>query len=199
MLLCSTASISPGRKERISQILAEKVDWGYLLELAEFHGVAPLIVHNLISNGLVSQVQQSYSERLSQIYKNTLYRNVILSGELRRAQDLLRAQVPVSLIGVLKPKSWRCWLIDFIVSKEFFISRNRMTKLMDETYTVVRGLMMENVYQMVLVLARHHGNGERAAWLKAAFWIMLVFGAALGRNTARFLSGWRWQFRSVKD
>ena len=84
LLLCTTANISPGRKERISQILSGAVDWRYLLKLAEFHGVAPLISHNLTNNGLTSQVPKPHLERLNQVYSNTLYRNVILSNELSK-------------------------------------------------------------------------------------------------------------------
>jgi hypothetical protein len=374
LLLCVTANISPSQKERLSQILAGAVDWKYLLDLAEFHGVAPLIAHNLVANGLSSQVPQPYLERLSQIYNGTLYRNVILSNEvtkvlsvfsqhgiaaiilkgiilaeqlygnpglrtvadmdilvqpeevslagslllemgyqqpvpkqawnhpfheapyykqgqfpffielhwdldnsklvaipkeeiwrraqflqlqggstmvlsaednllflanhlfkhhthllkflgdiaellkkydgvldwdyiiesarswqieaavhysLKRAKDLLEAPVPVSPVRALKPSIWRRWVLDFLVSQETFVSPIRSDKLRIETSALVHSLMRKHTRQMLAVLARHRGSEKRAKWLRTAIWIMLVFGAALGRNTARFLSGWR--------
>lgn len=373
LLLCTTANISHGKKERISQILAGSVDWRYLLYLAEFHGVAPLIAHNLVANGLASQVPQPCLERLNKIYHSTLYRNVILSGELSkvlslfsqhdiaaivlkgtilaeqlygnpglrtvsdmdilvqpqqvslasslilemgykrvaqqvtrnhpfheeyykqvqypvfielhwnlddpklvavpqqeiwhraqllqiqggttmvlspednllflsnhlskhstnllrslndiaellkkyhglldwdyvlesthswgieaavyyslwRAQEIFGAPVPTSVVKVLKPESWRRWLLDFLISQEFFISNTRSPQLRNETCVVVRSLMMRHVHQAALVLARNRGRNKRAAWLRTATWIVLVFGAALGRNAARFVSGWR--------
>lgn len=373
-MLCVTANISPSQKERLSQILAGAVDWKYLLDLAEFHGVAPLIAHNLVANGLSSQVPQPYLERLSQIYNGTLYRNVILSNEvtkvlsvfsqhgiaaiilkgiilaeqlygnpglrtvadmdilvqpeevslagslllemgyqqpvpkqawnhpfheapyykqgqfpffielhwdldnsklvaipkeeiwrraqflqlqggstmvlsaednllflanhlfkhhthllkflgdiaellkkydgvldwdyiiesarswqieaavhysLKRAKDLLEAPVPVSPVRALKPSIWRRWVLDFLVSQETFVSPIRSDKLRIETSALVHSLMRKHTRQMLAVLARHRGSEKRAKWLRTAIWIMLVFGAALGRNTARFLSGWR--------
>lgn len=82
LLLCTTASISPARKARLSQIIAGTVDWEYLLELAEFHGVTPLLALNLATNGLSSQVPKHHLSHLNQIYNSTLYRNVVLSAEL---------------------------------------------------------------------------------------------------------------------
>ena len=82
LLLCTTTNISPAVKQRISQSLDGTVDWRYLLALAKFHGVAPLIFHNLNTSGLASQVPKPYLERFSQLYKNILYRNVVLSSEL---------------------------------------------------------------------------------------------------------------------
>ncbi len=84
LLLCAAADIPPGRKERISQILAGSIDWRYLLDLAKFHGVAPLIANNLVTNGLASFVPQPCLEQLNQIYYSSLYRNVLLSSELEK-------------------------------------------------------------------------------------------------------------------
>lgn len=84
LLLCTTANISPEKKERICQILSGTVDWRYLLELAELHSVAPLIAHNLVTNDLVSQAPQHHLERLKQIYNNALFGNVILLNELTK-------------------------------------------------------------------------------------------------------------------
>jgi hypothetical protein len=381
LVLCTTANISHGRKERISQLLAGTVDWKYLLELAEFQGVAPLIAHDIINNGLSSQVPQTYLERLSQVYNNILYRNLLLSNELinvlsvfnqhgvatialkgtmlaeqlygnpalrtvvdidilvkpeelsqasslllemgyqqlapqqtkkhpfhevyskqaqfpfiielhwdlddhrlvafplqeiwhraqtlqiqggttmvlspedtllflsnhlikqeyqflrylsdiaellkkydgvldwdyiiesahswgiesavyyslRCSRELLGALVPVSAIRELKPKAWRRWLLDFLVSREFFISPTKPSKLRDETYNLVRSLMMKHLYQMALVYIEYRKSAKRGAWLRTVIWIILVFSAALGRNTARFLSGRTWQAGTSQD
>lgn len=82
LLLCTTANMSAKGKERLSQVLTEAVDWKYLLEQAEFHGIIPLIAHNLDTNGFSSQIPQPYLDQLKHVYNSTLYRNVILSAEL---------------------------------------------------------------------------------------------------------------------
>jgi hypothetical protein len=373
LLLLATASLSPSRKKRISQLLTGNVEWRYLLELAEFHNITPLIAHNLTANGLASNVPQLYIERLSQIYNATLYRNVILSHELRKilstlsqngitaivlkgtilseqlygnpglrtmadidilvkpkelslagsllvemgykqlvtqqeqghpfhevyskqtqfpffielhwnlddeklvsvpgqiiwhraqrlqiqegstmvlspednflflsnhlskqdgqllrslcditellkryeialdwdyiiksayswgieigayhslrkSKELLGAPVPASTIRSLKPKLWRRWALEFLLSREAFVSPIRCNKLRSETLILVRSLMMKCAYRTALVLAEYRGRGKKGVWLKTEFWIVLVFGAALMRNITRVVSGWR--------
>jgi hypothetical protein len=103
LLLCTTASIPPGRKERISRILAGEVDWKYLLKLAEFHGIAPLISNNLTTNGFESRIPQPYLERLGQIYSSTLYKNIIIEKELTKALTTLNRHglVTIALKGTI--------------------------------------------------------------------------------------------------
>jgi len=374
LLLCATANILPGRKERISQILAGTIDWRYLLDLAKFHDVAPLIAHNLVNNGLGNLVPQPCLERLKQIYNSTLYRNILLSDELTRvlavfrqhgiaaivlkgttlaeqlygnpalrtvvdidimvrpgelssassllvemgyeqlvppqtwyhsfhkapyrkqrkfpvfielhwdledrrlvaipqqdiwnraqwlklpggnimvlspedtllflsnnfskqggrklrsvcdiaelikkydrvlnwdyivksskswnievalyyslrwAHDLLGAPVPISSVRALKPGVWRRCLLGLLMNQEFFISSIRLDKLRAETYIVARSLMMKHGRQMLEVLSRYRDAEKGAKWLRTASWVILVFGAALARNTIRAILGWR--------
>ena len=80
LLLCTTASISPERKEQISRLLAGTVDWEHMLNLAELHDVTPLIAYNILTNDLTGQVPKPYQEQLNKIHNGTLYRNVILSS-----------------------------------------------------------------------------------------------------------------------
>jgi hypothetical protein len=82
LLLCATANISPANKEKVSKLLAKKVDWAHLVELAEFHEMMPLVFHNLTVNGFIDQVPKPFAARLNQIYHGTLFRNVLLSTEL---------------------------------------------------------------------------------------------------------------------
>lgn len=371
LLLCTTANLSPERKERISSLLSGNVDWKYLLDLAEFHGIAPLISRNFTVNDLNSRVSKPYLQRLNEIYNKTLYRNVILSDELtkilsafnqrgirvislkgialaemlyenpalrtmsdmdilvqpddlprasslliemgykqltspvhqahpfhgapyykqttfpifielhwdledeklmstpmekiwgraqtlqlqwgktmtlsfedtlmfsivqlckqfdhlkvlgdiaelmkkyqraldwryivdsahswgigtgvyyslKRAQDLLEAPVPPSVIKELKPKTWRRGIVEFLLSQEVFISPIKWYKLRMETLVLVRSLMMKHARQTLLVLEKYRGVGERGAWLRTAIWIILVFIAALGRHITGVISG----------
>lgn len=82
LLLCATSTVSPERKARISQLAAGTIDWKYMLELAEFHNIAPLIARNLAENIDAGGIPQTYLGRFDRIYKNTLYRNMVLSNEL---------------------------------------------------------------------------------------------------------------------
>lgn len=362
LLLCTTADIAPGVRERIAEILAGTVDWKYLIGLARFHNVAPLIYHNLATNGISRQIPQPYSTVLSRTYNNTLYMSVILADELMKIlstfnrngieaitlkgttlaeqlygnpclrnvgdmdilvpadkfslasslimnmgynqsegarahpfhlvyckreqfpfvielhwnldnQDLVTIPLetvwerarPIQLqdkttmvlspedsllflanhfskpstqklrslcdiaellkmygnildwdyimasslnwgivpgvyhslklsgellgapayadhIKAFKPGGWRRFLLDFLVSQEYFISTARLTKLKFETYTVFRSLTMKDRCRMALVLDNHRGAGKIISRLKTLFWIVLVFGAAAGRK-----------------
>jgi hypothetical protein len=82
LLLGTTATFSPEEREEMSSILSGTVDWEYLLHLAEFHGVAPLIAHNINQNGLSNLIPESYLEQLNQIYNHNVFRNVFLSDKL---------------------------------------------------------------------------------------------------------------------
>jgi hypothetical protein len=378
--LCTTTSVSAGGKVRLSQILASTVDWKYLISLAEFHGITPLISYNLNSNGISRKIPQPYLYKLNQIYNNTLFKNVILSTELakvlsvfsqhgipviplkgtvlaellygnpglrtmvdidilvkpeelprassllvemgykqlseepaqthpfhgapyrkegkfpfflelhwdlddaklvsiprqaiwrrvktlklpwgstlvlspednllymsiqlskqvtqvkvlcdiaallnkydgvldwgyiiesahswqietvvyyslKRAQDVLGAPVPASL-AELKPGAWQWRVIDFLVNEEVFALPIKDQKLRNETSVLVRSLMMKHFDRTLMVLSDHRGPRTRAAWLRTAIWMMLVFGAALGRNAARIASGWNWSVRTSKN
>jgi hypothetical protein len=84
LLTIINPDVSSIKKKAICTIPAADVDWKYLLKLAKFHGVAPLISHNLANNGLASQIPQFCLEQLNRIYYGTLYRNVIFSNELAK-------------------------------------------------------------------------------------------------------------------
>ena len=90
LLLCTTSSVTASGKKRISQVLTGVVDWKYFLELAEFHGVVPLITHNLIVNGFTGHVPENFLKRLNKIYNGTIYRNTIYSSELEKVLSLFK-------------------------------------------------------------------------------------------------------------
>jgi hypothetical protein len=69
-----------------------------LLDQAKFNGVAPLIAHNLVTNGLASQVPQPYLERLSQTYNNTLY-TLDYTVSAKEATKVLPIDTPAPLKG----------------------------------------------------------------------------------------------------
>jgi hypothetical protein len=107
---------------------------------------------------------------------------------LKRAQDLLGAPVPASVIAELKPEAWRRSIIALLSSPGVFISRIKWSKLRAETLILVRGLMVKHARQTILVLNKYRGPGGKSAWLRTTIWIVLVFVAALGSHIARTVS-----------
>ena len=84
LLLCTTANISSKSQERLSRILAEGLDWEYLLKQAHFHGVVPLVTHNLVTDGFRNLIPQPYLDHLNRSYHHTLFKNVIFSTEMAK-------------------------------------------------------------------------------------------------------------------
>lgn len=113
--------------------------------------------------------------------------DTVLYFTLRRAREMLGAPVPAPVMKVLKPRAWRPALIRFLVSEEFFIFSTGWNKLRDETYTTARSLMMSNVHKALFVQMRNR-RSKKAAWIRTAGWIVLVFSAALLRNTVVLVS-----------
>jgi hypothetical protein len=97
LLLCTTANVSPIGKKQLSQILTEPVNWRYLLDLAEFQGIIPLVAHNLVGNGFSHQVPQSYIDQLKHDYNRIMSKNLILSSELTKVLSTL-SQVQIAAI-----------------------------------------------------------------------------------------------------
>ncbi len=96
LILCTTTRMTSGNKERLSGLLAGKVDWEYLMSLVEFHNIAPLVYHNITENNLGDRVDKSCLERLQATYNDTLYRNVVFSSELARILSAFNRQdIPV--------------------------------------------------------------------------------------------------------
>jgi hypothetical protein len=84
LLLCLAADLSPDRIERISRALSGNMDWQYFLSLVNFHGAAPLVSRNLLSNSLTQHIPHLYREQMKNLYNNFIYRNILLNEELIR-------------------------------------------------------------------------------------------------------------------
>jgi hypothetical protein len=371
LLLCTTANISPRARTRLSQIITKSVDWEYFLNLAVFHGITPLVNHQLVTNGFSPQVPQPYRDQLQHGYNSMVYRNLTLSRELanvlstfspqgieticlkgtvlaealygnpalrmvadmdilvhpgdiskagsllaklgyeqtmpdrprnhpfheepyckkasfpillelhwdldnrelvafpeqeiwhrarqlqlegvstrvlspednllfmanhlpkhdfhllkfladvaellrkheqsldwdyitgsarswgiepavyyalRRAKELIGAPVPASSLEEMKPRTWRWWLLDFLVSQEVFVSPIRESRLRSETIALAHSLMMTRPRQMLAVLSSQRGGDKKGTWLRASFWIAWVFISGLGRYCARVVA-----------
>ena len=88
LLLSTAAVVLPDRMKRLSRVLTGTVDWEYLLYLAEYHSITPLIAYNLTQNNITNQIPALYSERLSQMYTDNIHRNIFLSDELLKVLSI---------------------------------------------------------------------------------------------------------------
>lgn len=104
---------------------------------------------------------------------------------LKRAQDLLGAPLPASVLATIEPGAVRRRLLDLLVSQEAFVSPVKGKRLRNETIALAHSLMLKGPRQTLAALSRSDGPEERRAWFKTTGWIALVFAAGLGRYLAR--------------
>jgi Uncharacterised nucleotidyltransferase len=91
-LLCACAGVSPA-PERIAYIAraAEReTDWRQLLQLAEHHGLLPLVARNLAAygGGFPTEIEQ----QLRSAYEANARRNLWFASELKRMTDYLHGK-----------------------------------------------------------------------------------------------------------
>jgi hypothetical protein len=84
LLLTTSAGLSPEARENISLILNNKIDWQYLLDLAEYHGTGSLLAYNLLHNDFTGKIPAPYTEKLNTIYHRHLYTNIVFADQLSK-------------------------------------------------------------------------------------------------------------------
>ncbi|HSE25374.1 MAG TPA: nucleotidyltransferase family protein [Pyrinomonadaceae bacterium] len=91
LLLCiGRRALSPAISQRISGLLNKPLDWSYLLQTAEHHGLAPLLHKHLSS--LPETANQSYSRTIEDdAFRNT-QEALYLTGQLVRLNRRFRSE-----------------------------------------------------------------------------------------------------------
>ena len=94
---------SPEDRERLALLISDFPDFEYLLFLADFHGVTPLLANNLSQTDLKNLLPEVYQERLNQSFQNNLYRNMLLSEELGKVLSLFNQHgiKTISIKGII--------------------------------------------------------------------------------------------------
>lgn len=88
LLLCSARTcLEPPDSERLATLLRQKLDWDYLLSLASFHGMKPLLYRHLRAAGL-GAVPQPVLEQLQNHYRDVALRNLAATGALLELMQL---------------------------------------------------------------------------------------------------------------
>jgi hypothetical protein len=99
LVLAVTAKLSPEAREKILTLAKGDIDWQYLLELAEYHGVGPLLAYNLLHCDLNGVIPGPYAEKLNKIYHSSLYQNIILADELKKVLAVFeKSNIPVIVL-----------------------------------------------------------------------------------------------------
>ncbi len=91
LLLCARTQMDSERAARVEALLQEDINWDYLLETAQEHGVMPFLFWNL--NAICPEaVPKATIDQLRSRFRNNAQRNVFMAGELLRLLNLFETQ-----------------------------------------------------------------------------------------------------------
>src|ERR1043166_3434341 len=90
LLCCATTSLDDQRRARLRRLLAEKINWQYLINLAERHRLMPLL-HLHLQSAPSGTAPDAQLKLLEDRFRNSLISNLLLTSELRSLLDLFEA------------------------------------------------------------------------------------------------------------
>jgi len=81
LISCARTRMSAEKAERITALMHEELDWAYLVRLARWHSLAPLLFVHL-NTTCPEAVPQTYWRQLREQYHTNARHNLYLTGEL---------------------------------------------------------------------------------------------------------------------
>lgn len=90
LLCCARTQVDARCRQRVYDLLQTNVDWGYLIKIADQHGVLPLLYHHL-STSFAASVPKNFLDRLRSDFERISWRNLHLAGVLRQLDALFQA------------------------------------------------------------------------------------------------------------
>ncbi|HXL15489.1 MAG TPA: nucleotidyltransferase family protein [Methylomirabilota bacterium] len=91
LLICARVSLTPERRTRLDELLAQSPDWRRLIGLAERHGLLPLLAHHLVASAPAS-VPAGFRDELHGRVSAIVGRNLMMTSELIRVVRRLEAR-----------------------------------------------------------------------------------------------------------
>jgi hypothetical protein len=88
LLFCGLADLHSDAKERVHDLLRQKIDWIYFLGIAQMQGVLPVVYHSLLTLGS-ELVPPEFLETLQMRYLTNATRNLVLARRLLEIVDIL--------------------------------------------------------------------------------------------------------------
>ena len=96
LLACARMVLPPDGKERLRALLAQPLDWDWLLAAAERHGLLPLLYTHLKANA-ADLVPAASMETLRRLFEENLARAMSLTGTLHKVVALLASRDVVAI------------------------------------------------------------------------------------------------------
>jgi len=90
LLTCGRASLHDSRRARVKELATGDLDWDYLLQLADRHGLQPLLYWHL-NEVCAADVPERHLQLLRVAFQRVSALNIFLTHELRRLLSLFAA------------------------------------------------------------------------------------------------------------
>lgn len=90
LLCCARAHLDSGMAARARALAGSELDWGYLVQLADRHGLQPLLYHHLRQT-CAATIPQPFEQRLREAAQRVSALNIFLTRELQRLLTSLAA------------------------------------------------------------------------------------------------------------
>ena len=95
ILSCARRNIDTETVDRIKTLVKEKIDWQYLIQIAETHSIKPLL-YKTINNTCPEAIPQTILTQLQKYFRTNAVRNIYLTRELLKLLDLFASEnIPV--------------------------------------------------------------------------------------------------------
>jgi hypothetical protein len=91
LLCCAAVCSEEWRRHRVDQLLSDPLDWDYLLDAAQAHGLTPLL-HRALQGAGPSLIPSHATEALHINFRKSVAWNLLLAGELAALSELLKSE-----------------------------------------------------------------------------------------------------------
>ena len=88
ILCCARTHINSATVERIKSLVEQDINWEYLLQIANWHGVMPLLYWSL-KNTCPESIPQAQLDYLRKVFQANSYRNLVLTQQLLQLLSFL--------------------------------------------------------------------------------------------------------------
>ena len=159
---CSSSSLDAGSLSRIRRLLDGTMDWDFLLRAAQWHGLTPLLHHNL--HTLSDAVPVDVAERLRLGFEGAARTNLALTAELLRILERFEAN---SIIAIpLKGPALAAYLHGNVALRQ---SIDLDILVAPQDVPVARQLLLAEGYEMTLRLNRAQESAHLRSDCNLAF------------------------------
>ncbi|HKP86532.1 MAG TPA: nucleotidyltransferase family protein [Blastocatellia bacterium] len=90
LLCCARTSISAEQRAKIRALLKEEIDWRCLREMADRHGLLPLLYSNL-NAACAEAIPETCLDELQAFFRKNTISNLLLAGEMRGIVEMFES------------------------------------------------------------------------------------------------------------